>query len=105
MIVNLISAVVAGIIGFLVAFLNYLISKIVLLKAPQKYSVTTVLRQVLHIGFMVAVYFIVSKIEQINLVYVLVGSVLGMTLPMIFFTKKLLEYNNQLNGKGDKDDG
>ena len=107
MLFNLIGAVVAAVMGGLVAFLNYIMSKTVLEKVPDKYAFTMIVRQVLQIGFLVVAYFIGSKIESINLVYILVGAVLGLTLPMMIFTKKLLAFNNNLNEKrkGASDDG
>lgn len=107
MLIKLISAVIAALAGTLVAFLNYLISKTVLQKAPQKYSLTMVVRQVLQISFLVIVYLVGSKIETLNMGYILVGAVLGLTLPMVCFTKKLLSVNNELKEtrKGESDDG
>lgn len=95
---NIIGAVVAAAIGVGVAFISYLVSKAVLKKSPEKYSATTVMRQVIHIGFLVAVYFVSGK-TACDPIYLLVGAVLGMTLPMFFFTKKLLNINEALYGK------
>jgi ABC-type maltose transport system permease subunit len=103
---NIIGVVVAIIVGFLIALINYFLSKMVLLKAPEKYSLVTVVRQVLQICFLVIVYFIGDKIQEVNTIALLVGAVLGMTLPMICFTKKLLSLNQNLNKKepGKEDD-
>lgn len=90
---NIIGAFVAAAAGLLVAFANYLFSKKILIKAPQKYSLTTMVRQILQIGFLVVVYFVGTKTEFADSTYLLVGAVLGMTLPMLFFTKKLLAVN------------
>lgn len=94
---DIIGVAVAVICGFLVALINYFLSKKVLTKAPDKYSLVTVGRQVLQIGFLVLVYFIGDKIENVNTIALLVGAVFGMTLPMIYFTKKLLSLNDALN--------
>lgn len=94
---DIIGVAVAVICGFLVALINYFLSKKVLTKAPDKYSLVTVGRQVLQIGFLVLVYFIGDKIENVNTTALLVGAVFGMTLPMIYFTKKLLSLNDALN--------
>ncbi len=96
---NIIGVAVAIIVGFLVALVNFLLSKTVLEKAPEKYSLITVVRQVLQIGFLVVVYFVGDKIETVNTIYLLVGAVLGMTIPMIYFTKKLLSLNQNINKK------
>lgn len=96
---NILSAVPAAIAGVFIAFLNYTLSKVVIEKSPDKYSAVTILRQVIQIGFLVAVYFVGKKTETINLTYVLIGAVVGMTVPMLFFTKKLLSVNDKLNNK------
>ena len=98
MISNIIGAVVVAVVGVGVAFVNYLISKTVLTKIPDKYSATTVLRQIVQIAFLVIVYFI-SKKTNYDPMYLLVGAVLGITVPMFIFTKKLLTFNETLRSK------
>ena len=90
---NIIGAVAAAFSGLVIAFVNYLISKKVLIKAPEKYSLVTVVRQILQVGFLALVYLIGTKTQLADPVYLLVGAVLGMTVPMLFFTKKLLNIN------------
>ena len=98
MISNIIGAVVVAVVGVGVAFVNSLISKTVLTKIPDKYSATTVLRQIVQIAFLVIVYFI-SKKTNYDPMYLLVGAVLGITVPMFIFTKKLLTLNETLRSK------
>ncbi len=109
MIHNIIAAVVAAAVGFLIAFVNYVISKKVLMKKPDKYSASFVVRQILQVAYLVAVYFIGSKTQIADLTYLLVGAVAGMTIPMFFFTKKLVTFNDSINTgskeKEDKTDG
>lgn len=90
---SIIGALITAVIGFLIAYVNYLLSKKMLIKAPEKYSVITVVRQVIQVGFLVLVYFVGTKIQAVNPIYLLVGAVIGLTLPMIYFTKKLLSVN------------
>ena len=99
---NIIAATVFAAVGLLVAFISYVISKKALEKNPQKYAMTTVLRQVLQVGFIVAVYFIGRKTDY-DITYLLVGGVLGLTVPMFFFTKKLLNYNEAINKEKRKE--
>lgn len=99
---SFIGGAAAAIIGLLIAFINYFISKKVLIKAPEKYSLITVARQVLQIGFLALAYFVGTKIQTVDPTYVLVGAVLGMTLPMVYFTKKLLTVN-ELTAKDKKE--
>ena len=96
---NIIGAVVAAIAGFLIAFVNYTFSKKILIKAPEKFIMSTMARQVIQVLFLVLIYFIGTKTEIASVTYLLVGAVAGMTIPMIFFTKKLLSFNKTTDAK------
>ncbi|MDD6011506.1 MAG: hypothetical protein PUC33_01540 [Oscillospiraceae bacterium] len=102
---NIIGAVLAFAAGILVAAASYLVSRNVLIKKADKLSVVSVVRQVLQICYLAAVL-VLSKVFQLNAVYTLVGAVLGMTLPMFFFTKMLLKVNEGISVKesGKEDD-
>ena len=93
----------------MIAIANYIFSKKVLLKAPEKHSGSFVIRQILQVAYLVLVYFIGSKTQIADLAYLLVGAVAGMTVPMFFFTKKLLLLNDSIKTKKaekeDKSDG
>ncbi len=108
---DIIGAATAAVTGLFIAFINYLISKKVLIKAPEKFSLITVVRQVIQVGYIVAVYFIGDAAGIEKPAYLLVGAVLGMTLPMLLFTKKLLAVNESRaaeakeKGKEDETDG
>lgn len=102
---DIIGALVAAIAGFLVAFINYTFSKKVLIKTPDKYLFTTMARQVLQVLFLVLVYFIGTKTKVANVMYLLVGAVLGMTVPMVYFTKKLLSFNKATDTKKEEKEG
>ena len=96
MLPNIIGAVIAAAAGLLVCVANYTISKKILAKSPSQYSFTILIHQILHVGFLAAVYLIAAAIEAIDVAYPLVGAVLGTTVPMFFFTKKLLALNNTI---------
>ena len=50
-------------------------------------------------------YFVGAKTDFADPTYLLVGAVLGMTLPMLYFTKQLLKVNESaLNSKKEKED-
>lgn len=102
---NILGAAAALVAGVAVALVNYLLSKKVLVKAPEKYALVTVARQILQIGFLVLVYLIGAKAQLADIAYLLVGAVIGMTVPMIFFTKKLLTVNQSASAvKKEKED-
>lgn len=90
---NIIGAAAAFAAGAVIAFINYLISKKVLVKAPEKYSLITVVRQIIQVGFLALTYLLGTKIQFADVTYLLVGAVVGVTVPMFFFTKKLLDLN------------
>ncbi len=103
---NIIGALICALAGFLIAFVNYTLSKRILETRPEKFALSAVARQVIQIGYLVAVYFIGSKIA-VSLTFLLVGAVLGMTVPMLLFTKKLLTLNDSLSVKskaGEEDE-
>ena len=99
MIANTVGAAVAAGAGFLIAFINYIFSKKMLLKSPDKFSSSFIFRQILQVAYLVAVYFIGTKTQVADLAYLLVGAVAGMTVPMFFFTKKLMSINDTLKTK------
>ncbi len=102
---NIIGAIVAAIAGVVIALINYIFSKKVLINAPEKYSLITVVRQILQVGFLVVVYFTGTKTQIADPIYLLIGAVLGMTVPMIYFTKKLLLINEtEAKAKNKKED-
>ena len=109
MIANIIGAVIAAAVGLLIAFANYIFSKKVLLKSPEKYSGSFVIRQILQVTYLVLVYFVGSKTQIADPMYLLAGTAAGMTVPMFFFTKKLLLLNDTIKTKKtereDKTDG
>lgn len=91
-------------IGVGIATLNFYISKYILNKKPDRFAVTTVIRQILNIGYLVAVYMSGSFLPC-KLTYLLVGAVAGITLPMFIYTRKLLKLNEARVEKNLKKEG
>ena len=85
----LIGCCLAFAIGVGIAALNYGISRAVLRSKPNLYPVASLLRAVLHIGYLVAVYF-TSPLLPWGQTELLFGAALGITLPLLYFTPKLL---------------
>lgn len=92
---NLVGAIITFALGICVAGLNFLLSKVILTRCPEKYALSTVLRQVIQILYIVAVYFIAPHTPW-NLWYLEFGAVLGVTIPMIYFTHKLIKINDSI---------
>ncbi len=101
---DLLGAVIAFLLGFGIAAANYALSRRVLKTAPDKFSLTMMARQFVQILFIVLVYFL-GQYTPWDRLWLLVGGVLGMTLPMFWFTSKLVKLNDTVNGKEDKNDG
>lgn len=101
---NIVGAIITFVLGIVVAGLNFLLSKAILTKQPEKYAHSTILRQIIQILYMVAVYF-VTPYTPWSLWYTEFGAVLGITVPMIFFTHKLLQLNASMNTKDNKKEG
>ena len=91
---NIIGAVITAVVGFLIAFLNFVFSKGVLQKVPEKIPTAFIGRQLLQVAYLVLVYLVGSRVENIDIVFLLVGAAVGMTIHMFFFTKKLLALND-----------
>ncbi len=101
---NIVGAIITFALGIVVAFLNFLLSKAILTKQPEKYAFSTIIRQATQILYIVAVYF-VSTVVPWDTWYMLIGAVLGVSVPMIYFTHKLLQINQSNNTKTEKKEG
>ena len=101
---DIIAAIITFALGFVIAGLNYLLSRAILKKCPEKYVFSTIIRQVIQILYIVAVYFVSTAIP-FNSWYMLIGAVLGVTVPMFFFTYKLVKLNQSINSKETDKEG
>ena len=94
--------------GIAVAALNYSVSRLILKKAPAQFAAGTVVRQIIQVGFLLGLYILGEKLPW-NRIYLLIGGALGLTLPMIWFTARLIRLNADLqqhpNGKEDESNG
>lgn len=109
MISNMIGAVLAAAGGYLIALVNYVFSKNIVAKKPEKIPTAFVARQILQVAYLVLVYLVGAQINNINVVFLLAGAAVGMTFPMFFFTRKLLMLNDadapRKAGKEEENDG
>ena len=70
-------------------------------KNPDMYAGAQILRQVIQIGYLVLL-FTLGGYTPWDPVWLLVGGCLGITVPMIYFTYKLVKLNDK-NKEGDND--
>ena len=101
---NIVGAIFSFALGVVVAFLNFLLSKAILTKQPEKYAFSTIVRQATQVLYLVAVFFI-SDYTPWDSWYMLIGAVLGVSVPMIYFTHKLLQLNQSAPRKDNKKEG
>lgn len=93
---NYLGMIIAFICGTLICFINYKLSKFVLLKSTKNLWFIYIYRQVINIGYLVLCYFI-SPYTNFERVDVLIGAATGITIPMIYFTPKLLKLSDKSN--------
>lgn len=101
---DILGAVITFALGVGISALDFLISKYFLEKNPDKFATTSVIKQLINVAFLVGVY-MVSGYIHIGLIYLLVGAVLGVTLPMLIFTRKLLKLNEALRRTPESKEG
>lgn len=101
---DIFGAVLAFAGGVLIAIVNYLFSRNVILKHPNRYAAMQIVKQMLQILYMAAL-FVFGEFTPWNRIWLLAGGTLGITLPMFWFTYKLVKLNDSLNGKEDSTDG
>lgn len=98
---NIFGALLAFCIGAAIAAVNYGISRYVLKKHPDKYAFTTMIRMVLQVGFLVAVYFL-GGYTPWDTLWLLAGGVIGITLPMFWFTYRLVKLNDEAKDRAEQ---
>jgi len=87
----------SSVLGMLTAFLpgaglayvSYLLTKKAAQSAGSAFSLISVVRMFLNIGYLAAVYFL-APMTPWDRIWMLAGAVAGLTLPMFFFTFLLL---------------
>lgn len=85
----IVGGILAALLGAAVSWLTYLMSRKTMKVKPDLMSAMSLPRQMVQIGFLVAVY-LLSPLTPWNYVELLVGAVVGMTAGMFVFTGKLL---------------
>ena len=84
-------------LGAVIAYINYVISKHLLKKKPDMYAMGQIVRQAIQIGYLILIYAL-GGYTPWSPNWLLVGGVLGITLPMLFFTARLVKFNDKKEG-------
>lgn len=96
---NIFGAVLAFGVGFLIAIANYKYSQYILKKRSSQYAIMQIVRQWLQIAYLI-VLFVGGKYTPWHRGWLLVGGALGITIPMFWFTYRLIKLNHSLNEGG-----
>ncbi len=100
---NFAGAVIAFIAGALLAFGNFRLSEYFLSRHRDKIASVSLIRQLVQVVYILILFF-GAEYTPWDRTYLLVGGVLGITLPMIFFTLKLLKQNSASAEQEKKED-
>ena len=102
--VNIFGAVIAFCVGIAIATVNYALSRYMIKKHSDKYPLTVIVRQVIQVAYLVLLFFL-AEYTPWDRLWLLVGGCLGVTIPMIWFTMRLVKLNNSLSRKEGSSDG
>ncbi len=98
---NWVGAALAFLMGAGIAAVNYFISRFMLKRHPAQYAATSLVRQLLQVAYIVLLFFLGDRTPW-SKPWLLIGGVLGVTLPMLFFTMRLLKLSQ---GKEESENG
>ena len=101
---NIVGALLSFAVGVGIAAVCYGISRWALLHRPERYVAADVVRRLLQIGYLLALYFLGGYTPWDKL-WLVVGGGLGITLPMFWFTYRLVKLNDSLDRKEDSSHG
>ena len=82
--------------GAAIAALNGRLARAALQKGAAQLSALFVVRQVLNVSYLAAL-FLLSGLLPWDMAALLIGGALGITVPSIFFTRRLVKRNDALN--------
>lgn len=105
------SPIIGGLLAFLggcaVSALNFWINLGALKKKPSALASLSIVRQLWSVGYLVAVFFL-ARVLPWDIVPLLVGAAVGLTVPAFLFSMRLAKINDSLasgssdpSGKGE----
>lgn len=101
---NIFGAVLSFGVGAAIAALHYAFSRRLLLKAPARYAVMQFIWQGVQIAYLFAL-FALGGYTPWDRLWLLAGGCFGITLPMLWFTRRLVKLNDELGKKEARTDG
>lgn len=101
---NMFGAACAFCAGAAIAGAGYALSRLTLQKAASGYAAVQMAKQIMQVAFLVLL-FVLGPRTPWDRIWLLAGGCLGLTLPLIWFTYKLVKLNDSLHKKEDSTDG
>lgn len=101
---DIFGAACAFLTGAAIAWAGYMLSRHVLKKKPDAYALAQIGKQLVQVAFLVLL-FVMGPRTPWDRIWLLAGGCLGLTLPMIYFTTRLVKLNDSLHGKEGPKDG
>ena len=101
---NIFGAALAFVVGAALAAVNYAFSRYLLTTRPSMYVGMQFVRQAVQIAYLVILLLFGGRTPW-DTVWLLAGGALGITLPMFWFTYRLVRLNDSMHGKEKSSDG
>lgn len=101
---NFFGAALAFAGGAAIAALNHVFSRYLLTARPSMYVRMQAVRQIVQIAYLV-ILLLFGGHTPWDTVWLLAGGGLGVTLPMFYFTYRLVKLNDSMHGKERSTDG
>ena len=95
-------ALISFLCGALIGYVNYLISRITVKKNSSVLYSLSFVRQLIQIGYLLLIYFI-SPYTPWSMWGMLIGGAMGMTLPMIYYTARLVRLSDAVRANSADD--
>lgn len=97
---SIVGALLAAMCGGIVAYVNYHLTSHVAGNPNERFAVVSVIRQLLNVGYLAVVFFL-APYTPWDRIWMLIGAVIGLTLPTLIFTFLLLR---RLKGNTDDEE-
>lgn len=97
---NLVGAIFALVIGIGIAALNYALGRWCIKKSPERYAMLQPVRSIIQIGYLLLIL-LLGGFTPWDQMWLLVGGALGVTLPMPYFTYRLVKLNDMSRKEDD----
>ena len=95
---DIIGALAAFAVGALICFVNYKLSDYFIKHSPDRFPSVSFVRQLIQVLYLAALFFAAGYTPW-DRTWLLAGGALGITLPMILSTLKLIKTNRSLSEK------